>query len=71
MKIEEERAIVVEEILCLNCANPIMVHRIEKGTTLACDCGCVQKCLGVDEDVSRWRVMNPFDLEGKRPNRNE
>ena len=48
-----------------------MVRRIEKGTTLSCDCGCVQKCLGVDEDVSRWRVMNPFDFEDKRPNRNE
>ena len=56
----------VEEIRCLNCGKVKSVTKIIKGMSVACDCGCLQLCLGVSEDVSRWRVMNPFNFEDKR-----
>ena len=52
---------------CLNCKKDISVEEIEKYTTLTCNsCGCIMKCLDINDYISRWRVMNPFDIEDRR-----
>lgn len=55
---------------CLNCKSNVNVVEIEKYMTLVCeDCNCIMKCLDVKENVSNWRVMNPFDIEDRRNNK--
>ena len=52
---------------CLNCENKIDVVEIKKHITLVCDdCGFIMKCLDVKDDISNWRVVNPFDIEDRR-----
>ena len=52
---------------CLNCKKDIPIKEIEKYMTLTCSsCGCIMKCLDINDYISRWRVMNPFDIEDRR-----
>lgn len=58
----------MEIIKCLNCGKHTEFKKIEVNSSLKCECGCFQICLGVESDTSRWRVMNPFSFEDKRNN---
>ena len=52
---------------CINCRKDIQVKEIKKHMKIVCcECNCIMQCLDVDEYISRWRVMNPFDIEDKR-----
>ena len=52
---------------CLNCKKDIQVEEIKKHMTVICDeCNCIIRCLDVNDYISRWRVMNPFDIEDRR-----
>ena len=52
---------------CSNCRNDIPVKEVKKHMTINCnECNCIMKCLDVNEYISRWRVMNPFNIEDRR-----
>jgi hypothetical protein len=52
---------------CLNCKKDAPIKEIKKHMTFTCSsCGCIMKCLDSNDYISRWRVMNPFDIEDKR-----
>lgn len=52
---------------CSNCRKDTPVKEIKKNTIVTCiNCGCMMKCLDINEHISRWKVMNPFDIEDKR-----
>ena len=52
---------------CSNCRNDIPIKEVKKHMTINCnECNCIMKCLDVDDYISRWRVMNPFDIEDRR-----
>ena len=59
---------IIENIMkCLNCKNNIEIKEIKKHMSITCDeCGCIMTCLGVDDCISRWRVVNPFNIEDRR-----
>lgn len=59
----------MEKIQCLNCSGFISVEEIKAGTNALCNCGCLQRCLYKDDEISKWRVMNPFSFEDKRTNK--
>lgn len=58
----------MKEIQCINCKDMIPTYeQITKGIQATCDkCGCIMKCLDKNDFISRWRVINPMDIEDKR-----
>ena len=52
---------------CVNCKKDAPIKEIKKHMTFTCSsCGCILKCLDSNDYISRWRVMNPFDIEDRR-----
>lgn len=56
----------MEKVTCLNCKKEIKVNEIKKGINVLCECGCQMKCLDVNDFISRWRVVNPFNFKDLR-----
>lgn len=63
MKLDKSENLPIS-IECIKCGGLIPTHKKKEsqlmGLTLDCECGCIQRCLGVQPGMSRWRVLNPF-----------
>ena len=49
---------------CTKCGKSIHIKEpIKKGMVVSCVCGCVTKCLDINEYISRWKNISTFDVE--------
>lgn len=45
---------------CMNCENIIQDVEIDLGIENICsECGCIHKCIDLDEFISRWTIIYP------------
>lgn len=53
---------------CVRCRKEIKVEQeIKKNVVIHCEnCGCVMKCLDINEYISRWKTVNHITLEQQK-----
>ena len=59
---------VDDDMECVRCRKEIKVEQeIKKNVVIHCEnCGCVMKCLDINEYISRWKTVNHITLEQQK-----